>query len=942
MVSLKLPFFSRGEISPRLHGRVDTAAYQSGLRTARNTIVQRGGGIMSRPGTLFIGTTKYNDKYTRPIPFAFRVDDTHMLEFGDMYMRVIREDFYQTELAPNPITNITKAVQPLVSCNNSYSNGDEVRIKSVLGMTEINDATYIVSDVTMVSFKLKSTITGDYVDTSAYSAYVSGGAADRIYEIATPYAADDLPGLRYAQSADVMTLVHLNYPIKELKRFDLNDWRLEDPAFEPSTTYPFNLAGNANTTSDLVVNYKITATNDETGVESLPGTADADALHITAATKTNPVVITIAGHGLTENDEVLIKNISGMTELNDRRFNVISLTTDLLSLQMEDGTNYGTFTSALSDSLYPCFIRIADSAVSYDNTLVWEANADANRYSVYRQDDGVYGWLADTLVPTYNDINKVTPEVDTQPPAPRNPFQFVDDYPGAVGYWQQRRVFGGSNNQPDTWEASRPGDFSNFTTSFPIQDDDAITATLASGQINQIKHITASSVMGVFTSGNEWNISSGGEVAFSPFTVKQDSDTNWGSSDHRPYVVGSVVLFVQEDNRTVRSFAYEWQSNQFKSQNVSIASDHIFKRYEIKDWALARNPYSAMIMTRTDGQAACLVYDDEQSVTGWTRWDTKGSFETVGAIRVCLEENTPEPDDGIYFVTKRKVGSRTVQFMERLHDRRFLDVRDCFFVDNGVTFDKAKRITNVTNQGPSGSYQITCPSHGYVTDMVVDFADIEWEPVIDTMGNETQPDQLNDNKYIVYNVPASDLIDIRLIDIVTTFPIAPVDYKHYVKGGVVRENEYNITGLQHLEGCTVSVLADGFPLRDMVVTDGAITLPGLASRVHVGLPYTVDIETLDIEPQMGSSTIQGKMKKIPTLTVRLDESRECMVGPDSYNLIPMKRAPFTTQSAQLYTGDREIAILPSWNPNGRVFFRQLDPMPITILGIYPDIGVSGG
>src|SRR5690554_5990621 len=99
------PFFSRGEISPKLYGRVDTAAYQAGLRKARNTLALVGGGMMNRPGLTYIGPVKYHDRFTRLIPFEFRNDDTHILEFGHGYMRILREDFYVVE-SPFNITNI--------------------------------------------------------------------------------------------------------------------------------------------------------------------------------------------------------------------------------------------------------------------------------------------------------------------------------------------------------------------------------------------------------------------------------------------------------------------------------------------------------------------------------------------------------------------------------------------------------------------------------------------------------------------------------------------------------------------------------------------------------------------------------------------------------------------------------------------------------------------
>lgn len=943
-LALRFPFFSRGEISPKLYGRVDTAAYQSGLRTARNAIVAVGGGVFNRPGTIFIGAAKYNDKYTRLIPFAFNVDDTHMLEFGHQYMRVIREDFYQLDDNTKAITNISSAVQATVttSTTHNFTNGKTVYINNLVGMTEADESFFIVSDTTSNTFKLKSIITEDYVDSTGFLAYGSGGVVDQVYEIATPYDEADLAKLKYEQSADVLTLVHTEYQPKELQRFALNDWRLVDPEFVPSTAYPENInATNTGDTSDLIdYRYQVTAIDEETGVESLPGTGHTS-YKVTAITKANPAVVTTStAHNFVKGDPVLLTNISGMSEVNDKRFRTGNVTTDTFQLADINSTSYTTFTSATTDSAYPLFFTVQASTLNHEATLTWDSLPNIELYDVYREDNGIYAFIGETRKTTFVDTN-ITADPESGPPSDRNPFEFSDTWPGAVGFYQQRRAFGGSNSKPDTTYCSQPGDYTNFTTSFPVKDDDAITFRLVSGQVNQIKHYLPVNNLNIFTTGSEWVVSSGADPAFTPFTVKPDPSTNWGIAEHRPFFLGKTILFVQQDNRTVRSFGLDPDTGLgYVSTDVSLISDHIFQDHEVKDWALARTPYSAMIMTRTDGDAAMLVFNEEHKVAGWTHWDTQGDFQTVGAVRVCLELETPEPDDGIYFIVKRKIGTHTVQFVERLHKRRFSDVRDSFFVDCGVSYDNPYRITDITNTGASGSYLITCPSHPFTTDMVVDFSDIEWVPDVDTMGNETQPDQLNDTKYIVDTIPTADTFTIREISTVDT-PVVPAsDYNRYVKGGIARENTYLISGLQHLEGMEVKGVADGYPIT-ATVTNGAITLAGLASRVHVGLGYTTDIELLNLETLTTSGTSQGKQKRVIAVTVRLDKSRECLVGSTKTTLTPMKRAPFQDQvSAQLYSGDNRINITPVWGTDGRLLFRQLDPLPINILAVFPEVDIT--
>lgn len=939
MDSLKLPFFSRGELSPQLHGRVDAAAYQSGLAIGRNVIVNIAGGVMNRPGTLMIGNTKYNDKYTRLIEFAFKTNDTHMLEFGEFYMRVIREDFYQTDLNVQSIVSITKGTTTVVEVTgHGYSTDDEVIIDNATGMVEINDGRYKITVLTPDTFSLQSVYTGLDINSSTWTDYASGGTIDRIYEIATPYTAEDLKQITYAQSADVLTLTHVSYPPKELRRLALNNWELVDPSFAPSTTFPLEVTVSVGTVGTDTLDYQVTAIDDDTNIESLPGLSSVSK-QITNATSTNPVQITTSSaHTLNDFDEVYITGVSGMTEINDRRFKAIDTTTDTFFLLEEDGTAYDLFTSASTDSLFPTFYRAANTSSTANNTITWDKVDGASRYVVYKRENGVFAFIGETDSTTFGDNNIDGNEQDN-PPSGRNPFKTPNNYPGAVGFYQQRRVFGGSNNKPDTWDASQPGDYSNFGRHSPLRDDDAIQATLTSGRINQIKHFLTTKSLGVFTSGSEWAINSGGEAAFSPYTAKQDPQTNWGISSHRPLLIGQTVVFVQEDNRTVRSFGFDIEVDGYKSSELSLLSNHIFDIYEVKDWALARAPYSAVVMTRTDGQAAVMVLNEEQNVVGWTRWDTKGTFETVASVRICVEHETPEPDDGIYFVVKRKLNGYNMQFVERLHSRRLVDIRDAFFVDCGRSYDSALQITDIDLRVGVGGILITCPNHGLEENEVVTFTDIIWETNLDSMGNETQPAQLNDTQFVVGAV-TEDTFTFKYLIVDGGTVSATSDWKDYVRGGVVRKNITTLYNLDWLEGERVSILADSYPITDKVVENGQVVLPGLASRVHIGLPYISDIKTLPIEPVMGSRTIQGKQKKIGIITIRLDKSREALYGPTNNDLMPMKRAPYTDISPALYSGDREITNPALWDNQGSLFFRVIDPVPFHLLAIFPDIVVG--
>ena len=143
-----------------------------------------------------------------------------------------------------------------------------------------------------------------------------------------------------------------------------------------------------------------------------------------------------------------------------------------------------------------------------------------------------------------------------------------------------------------------------------------------------------------------------------------------------------------------------------------------------------------------------------------------------------------------------------------------------------------------------------------------------------------------------------------------------------------------ISGLDHLEGEAVSCLANGGVVNGLTVSAGAVTLPSAASRVHIGLPYTAEIETLDMEADP-ANTIQGKTKRVSTLTVRTENSASFFAGPTSANLVAMMQGLNT-----LTTGDLAMTVRPKWNTNGRLFIQQSDPLPITILAVIPEFSVG--
>ena len=154
-----------------------------------------------------------------------------------------------------------------------------------------------------------------------------------------------------------------------------------------------------------------------------------------------------------------------------------------------------------------------------------------------------------------------------------------------------------------------------------------------------------------------------------------------------------------------------------------------------------------------------------------------------------------------------------------------------------------------------------------------------------------------------------------------------------------------LSGLDHLEGETVTILADGASHADKVVSGGNITLDRSAQKVHVGLGYTSLLQTLRIEAGSAQGVAQSKIKRINEITIRMHKTLGLEVGGDLDN---MENIPFRSSSAlmgvpiSLFSGDKTIEFRDDYNTDGHVFVRQTQPLPLTVLSIYPEVTVYEG
>jgi hypothetical protein len=204
-VAVQLTNFTAGELSPRLDGRNDLSKYSSGCTKLENFIIYPHGAAARRSGTSFAAEVANSANKTRLMPFEFSTTQTYMLEFSNLKIRVFKDSSTVFE-ANKTITAVTKANPAVVtSSSHGYSNGDEIKITNVVGMTELNEKRYLVANKTTNTFELTDK-DGTNINSTNFTTYASAGTANKVFEITTPYTTAQLFDIKFVQSADVMYL----------------------------------------------------------------------------------------------------------------------------------------------------------------------------------------------------------------------------------------------------------------------------------------------------------------------------------------------------------------------------------------------------------------------------------------------------------------------------------------------------------------------------------------------------------------------------------------------------------------------------------------------------------------------------------------------------------------------------------------------------------------
>lgn len=217
--------FAGGEVSPGVLMRIDLPIYNRVLARMQNFVADPKGPATYRQGSVYEHHTK-NNGAARFIEFQFSDQQSYLVEAGNQYFRFHKDNGVILNSTTKTITGITKANPAVVtSAGHGYTNGQEVYITGVAGMTEVNGRYFIVASSAANTFALTD-VFGNNINSSSFTTYTSGGTAANVYEISTPYLAADLEDLAYDQNADTMYIVGKAYEPRKLTRVAHDSWTL--------------------------------------------------------------------------------------------------------------------------------------------------------------------------------------------------------------------------------------------------------------------------------------------------------------------------------------------------------------------------------------------------------------------------------------------------------------------------------------------------------------------------------------------------------------------------------------------------------------------------------------------------------------------------------------------------------------------------------------------
>jgi hypothetical protein len=938
---LRQPSFAGGEISPFAYGHTESDAYRAGLSIAENFFPTLEGQLLNRAGTRYVAEVTDSAYAPRLIPFEFADGQTFFLEIGDEYIRILQNGAVTAAAVTGTVPWAIEDVDRLQYAQ----NGDVITFVCVNGTTE-----YAPQELTRVTNLDWVIAAASYSGVAANGSLVIFGVQsalhipDPLLEPLVTFGAWDA-GTNYAAVASHIIYGQAAY--HSLQNGNLNHQPDTSPSWWELDTWTTNNGDQgAYSKNDYVYRNGILYISLQDG--NINKDPDGGA---------NPTWWAIAmgdlriGRPWVWAATAVYRDENGATHE---------------SLPVTIAAPRGGFPRGTDRPVKIYVAAVVPDVATY--TLI------GHRF--YVGQNGFYGFIAavTTTQTSYQFTDDgAVPDYGIQPPRGTNPFDYAtgantktQSQPGAFTFHDQRAIYARTNKRPQDFWGSAIGDYKRFDINTPVQASDAFNFRPASERLEEIRSLLSLRHLLLFTGSGVWTAEGAGEGEITATSVSLRRVNRKGASYLAPVVADEACLY-QTNRGRIRDLVYDWRVRGYIGRDVSEIARHLFDGHNITDWTYAETPWSMFYAVRDDGTLLTLTYTPG-GAAAWARHTTSGRFERVCSV-VELDPVTGAYEDAVYVVVRRVIAGAVKRYIERFSSRVIpvqqataddgtisftKDVRRCNFLDSSLEYDgradalhpgvslRLVTLYDLGASGPAGVSDWTGGGLGLVESSAALFSagDVGSSIVLDPDGDS--PAEL----LIVYYGDATNVVVM-----VQSEPVDDDQPGSGPTGPWISDwgfGAQTITGLGHLEGQTVAVLADGAVAGRYTVQGGDITLGRPGVLVQIGLPYTSDMELLDV----AADQIKTNVKSVRATVLEVVDSRGMKIGESLTNLSnPDNDAQIHEPQLQqvadgnhvppLYSGNVTVVVASTWNVGARACVRQEDPLPVCIVAAVRELTIGG-
>jgi len=662
---------------------------------------------------------------------------------------------------------------------------------------------------------------------------------------------------------------------------------------------------------------------------------------ISGADQAVECTITATGHSHVDGDEVYIAGVVGMTELNGRFFIVSDKTANTFKIKdlfgnYVDSTGFtaygsdGTATAVLTlTTPYPTadLFDFQFEQVGNDFYIDHRSYAPQKLIRV-----SATSWTFGTYVRT------------------ADPFTGAGKYPGCVTSYEGRVIHGSTTDNPDTFWMSRGPNvgasrYDDFTTG--TDADHAIIFPVPSLFISWLAK--GRDFIQVGTSSGVSGIDGGGDSAITPTNVRVRPLDPYGAQSIMPAQNGDVVFYMQKGSRVLRSLEYSLLSDAYKSFERSFVSSHMTVG-GVRQLAFQRGKSDILWIVRNDGVLVGVTVKEREDVSGWHRHVLGGTGNTK-VLSVAVEPQQ-QGYDRVYVVVERTINDTTVRYIEYFTDPFENVLIEDYYTEDGNESSDLSTYYNEVYEAQRGTRYLD--SHlvfdgsdrgaitmtpGAVTGEDITFTASAGLFTASDVGKEIQKkyeEKVGGGRAIITSYTNTTVVKCEIISDFDSTDVIPAGSWYLTTDAV--------TGLYHLEGETVQVLADGRIDPEVTVTDGTVTITRQAAIIVIGYAYTGILITTPLALLAQMNNTLTDVKNVSGVGVLFSDSVGTKYGTSLYELQQIKSSRMgysTDRPPRPTTGPVSNFYEDTWDEEKTLVILQDQPYPSFVNAINVTMEVGG-